>query len=169
MPTRSKSICRPRISDLEAVPFEAKHAKATEQGYALQCDAGIFEVTPVSMGNPHGVVFVEIVAEAPVNRGRLSVDRASSFSSRGEHRFLPGRRSKLSASEGSRTGSWGDSGLWIRCLCGCRCRLSTRPGWRPREGVAPGRQSPHRGGRAPYPSGRPSQSGLQRHCRPLTR
>lgn len=52
--------------ELSAVPFAAEHATAIADGFRLTCAAGDFEVTPVSVGNPHGVIFVEQVADAPV-------------------------------------------------------------------------------------------------------
>ncbi|MCZ6709407.1 MAG: diaminopimelate epimerase [Gammaproteobacteria bacterium] len=36
--------------------------------YQLQCEATQYELTPVSIGNPHGVMFVADIAEAPVEK-----------------------------------------------------------------------------------------------------
>ena len=45
------------------VPFEAE---GDGPGYPIETDAGHFQITPVSVGNPHGVLFVEDVAAAQV-------------------------------------------------------------------------------------------------------
>jgi len=50
-----------------AVPFDP-HAAVCADGnrYRLESAAGTFEVVPVSMGNPHGVIFVEEIADTNV-------------------------------------------------------------------------------------------------------
>jgi diaminopimelate epimerase len=50
-----------------AVPFAPQAAVCADGNrYRLECDAGTFEVIPLSMGNPHGVIFVDEISEAPV-------------------------------------------------------------------------------------------------------
>ncbi len=50
------------------VPFDARAAVGKgEHGYLLDAgEPGTFEVLPVSMGNPHGVLFVDDLSTAPV-------------------------------------------------------------------------------------------------------
>lgn len=45
------------------LPFEAE---GSGPGYPIETDAGHFQITPVSVGNPHGVLFVEDIAAAQV-------------------------------------------------------------------------------------------------------
>ena len=52
----------------ERVPYTS-HAACPQNEHAFRLDAGAlgsFDVVPVSMGNPHGVIFVDEIAEAPV-------------------------------------------------------------------------------------------------------
>lgn len=52
------------------VPFSADAAIPTDESnhlcYRLQCGTDHYELTPVSIGNPHGVMFVSDIAAAPV-------------------------------------------------------------------------------------------------------
>jgi diaminopimelate epimerase len=56
----------PRLAAGE-VPFADAHGtEAGPMSYLLEANAERCEVTPVSMGNPHGVLFVDNIAQAPV-------------------------------------------------------------------------------------------------------
>ncbi len=48
----------------EDIPFEAQRDQLT---HSIDAGAGCHEVTPVSIGNPHGVLFVDRVADADVS------------------------------------------------------------------------------------------------------
>jgi len=57
----------PRFS-AEEVPFNTAAGCAQgEYGYLLEADGCHFELIPVSMGNPHGVIFVDEIAAADVS------------------------------------------------------------------------------------------------------
>ncbi|MEM1434427.1 MAG: diaminopimelate epimerase [Pseudomonadota bacterium] len=53
------------VFEVDAVPF-LPPATPVDDCYTLPTSQGPVQLLPVSMGNPHGVVFVEQVAEAPV-------------------------------------------------------------------------------------------------------
>lgn len=56
----------PQVS-AEQVPFEPSAGQsATPLSYRLSAADAFWETTPVSMGNPHGVIFVDNIAEAQV-------------------------------------------------------------------------------------------------------
>ena len=56
----------PRLGP-EKVPFAEAHAEAAGPlSYYLLAGTERWETTPVSMGNPHGVLFVDNISEAPV-------------------------------------------------------------------------------------------------------
>ena len=61
---------QPPSTDFDAVPFvpaaDSGEAPAAQHAQSVQTSGGLMELTPVSLGNPHGVIFVEDVAEAPV-------------------------------------------------------------------------------------------------------
>ena len=46
------------VLDEAAIPFSTAYAEG-DNPYLLSTDVGEFTVTPVSMGNPHGVIFVD--------------------------------------------------------------------------------------------------------------
>jgi diaminopimelate epimerase len=51
----------------DRVPYRADQATGSADGrYQLEASGGRFEVTPVSVGNPHGVLFVDNVSEVDV-------------------------------------------------------------------------------------------------------
>ncbi|MFK7916383.1 MAG: diaminopimelate epimerase [Pseudomonadales bacterium] len=59
------------ILTAEQVPFNAPQPAVAgfpnDQGqYQIQCADQTFTVMPISMGNPHGVIFVDNIADAPV-------------------------------------------------------------------------------------------------------
>ncbi len=56
----------PRL-DAQAVPFDPEHAIANnDHSFRLDSEFGSHELVPVSMGKPHGVIFVDEIAQAPV-------------------------------------------------------------------------------------------------------
>ena len=56
----------PRL-DAAAVPFDPAFAAANnDHSFRLESPCGSHELVPVSMGNPHGVIFVEEITEAAV-------------------------------------------------------------------------------------------------------
>jgi diaminopimelate epimerase len=56
----------PRLA-ADQVPYDEAHAVAAGPlSYFLETKSQRWEVTPLSMGNPHGVVFVENITQAPV-------------------------------------------------------------------------------------------------------
>ena len=56
----------PRLED-HAVPFARQHASSgNDSSFRLDSEFGSHELVPVSMGNPHGVIFVDEITEAPV-------------------------------------------------------------------------------------------------------
>ncbi|MGI9324195.1 MAG: diaminopimelate epimerase [Pseudomonadales bacterium] len=55
------------VLDLDSVPFDATGLERNERGeYQLACAEQVFALTPVSLGNPHGVLFIDNIGEAPV-------------------------------------------------------------------------------------------------------
>ena len=61
---------QPPSTDFDAVPFvpaTGGEALAAQQARQVQTSGGMMELTPVSLGNPHGVIFVEDVGAAPVS------------------------------------------------------------------------------------------------------
>ncbi len=50
------------------IPFDPTHAQATDnpRQFALEADGTHYRVTPVSMGNPHGVIFLQDIFNADV-------------------------------------------------------------------------------------------------------
>ena len=56
----------PRL-DAQSVPFDSNHAVANnDHSFRLESEFGSHELVPVSMGNPHGVIFVDEITAAPV-------------------------------------------------------------------------------------------------------
>jgi diaminopimelate epimerase len=56
----------PRL-DAAAVPFDPTNALANnDHSFRLESEFGNHELVPVSMGNPHGVIFVDEITAAPV-------------------------------------------------------------------------------------------------------
>ncbi len=55
------------ISDLAAIPFNPEvTGQAADDEYTLETEYGAYSVFPVSMGNPHGVIFVDDVINLDV-------------------------------------------------------------------------------------------------------
>jgi diaminopimelate epimerase len=59
-----------------SIPFDADHEVVT---YPLQLDGETVEIAAVSMGNPHAVLLVDDVAEAPVERLGPLIERHPRF------------------------------------------------------------------------------------------
>ena len=63
------------------VPAEAPGSARGKMPYvqSVQAGAGLFELSPVSVGNPHGVIFVDDVADAPVAEVGSALSRHPCF------------------------------------------------------------------------------------------
>lgn len=63
------TMTRP-VLDLEKIPFRKDHAEATENPHvwAINHESERFEITPISMGNPHAVLFVDNLFDIDVDR-----------------------------------------------------------------------------------------------------
>ena len=60
-----------------AIPFDPSHATSTDHAHVYRLDVGgeTYEITPVSMGNPHAVLFVDNLFDLDVDRiGRSITD-----------------------------------------------------------------------------------------------
>ena len=64
----------------DRVPFDASHGTSTGPlTYQLTAGAGMWEITPVSMGNPHGVTFVDNITQAPVEEAGAELTKHPFF------------------------------------------------------------------------------------------
>ena len=69
------------VLDPERIPFHAKFAQACAGGmrYGMRLDEADILVTPVSMGNPHAIVFVKDIVNAPVAKVGAAAQASPAF------------------------------------------------------------------------------------------
>ena len=69
------------VLDPERIPFHARFAQACTDGmrYSLQLDEAEILVTPVSMGNPHAIIFVKDIVNAPVAKVGAAAQASPAF------------------------------------------------------------------------------------------
>lgn len=71
---------QPPSTDFDRVPFvPAADSGETPAAQSVQTSGGQVELTPVSLGNPHGVIFVEDVGAAPVSLIGAELSRHDCF------------------------------------------------------------------------------------------
>ena len=85
-------------------------------------DGREYRITCVSMGNPHGVVFVDSVDDLDIEKLGPMFEHHPMFQS--QHRIYPGGRRPYDQDACLGARSRGDSSLRNRCMCKCLCKLS---------------------------------------------
>ena len=132
-------------TDPATVPFIADEAATS---YVIDLGGDHVEVTPVSMGNPHAVVFVDNVAEVDIEGVGGCAAASRTFPRAGQCRVPAGRGSAIRAAAGVRARGRGDTGLRQRGLCRHGRRPSARPVRAAGQNLTPRRQDPPRMARA---------------------
>ena len=97
------------------IPFRAQKAEKT---YLLRAQEHTVMCGVVSMGNPHCVIEVPSVADAPVETLGAIMERHERFPRAGQCRFHGDGQCHRDQAAGVRAGLWRDPGLRYRCLCG---------------------------------------------------
>ena len=71
------------LTDPDAVPFRPNQNDVSPAGregaWRVDTESGVMDLTPVSVGNPHGVIFVDRISAAPVTEAGAELSRHPSF------------------------------------------------------------------------------------------
>ena len=105
---------KPRLAPHE-IPADFPGEKVVNQ--LLSLGENSYNITLVSMGNPHCVIFVDNVMDYPVEEIGPQIEKHSLFPSLHQCRIYRADQRKQDQDEGLGKRLWRDSGLWDRSLC----------------------------------------------------
>lgn len=79
-----RTTMTPPVLSHEQIPFLLEHAKATENPHIWTIEQGAerFNITPISMGNPHAVMFVDNLFDIDIDREGAKITAHPAFPER---------------------------------------------------------------------------------------
>ncbi len=128
----------------EEIPFITNEAAVVHR---IAVGSQELDIVAVSVGNPHAVLFVDSVNDAPVATLGPAAVATRTLSARRKRRILSGDRQRLRTVARVRTRCRRNSRLRHRCMCGCGCRRAHRTIFRAGQNLVAGRQSQNQMGR----------------------